>query len=284
MGSQIAMQAGLHDVDVWLVDVDEAQLQRATESNRHWLERRVMRGKLAEDDAARAAARVGTTSDLPAAARQASWAIEAVAEREEVKRSVFAQLDEHLPRDAGIATNSSNIVVSRIADATSRPELCCNMHFFHPVLVMDVCEVVRGPQTADATITRAVAWSRRIGRTPIVVQREIDGFIVNRVLGAASREAFTLLDQGVATVQDIDTAVRAGLNWPMGPFQLCDFSGLDVVLGVRRDRLQRDGHPGDDATVRILQRLVDAGRLGRKSGRGFYDYSSDPPSAVPLPG
>ncbi len=158
-----------------------------------------------------------------------------------MKREVFRRLDACLPPDAGIATNSSNIVVSRLADATPRPQLCCNMHFFHPVLVMDLCEVVRGPQTAEDTVQRALAWSRRMGRTPILVEREIDGFIVNRVLGAASREAFTLLAEGVASVADIDTATRAGLNWPMGPFQLADFSGLDVVLGVRRDRLQREG-------------------------------------------
>jgi 3-hydroxybutyryl-CoA dehydrogenase len=115
-----------------------------------------------------------------------------------------------------------------------------------------------------------------------VVQEEVDGFIVNRVLGAASGEAFSLLDEGVARVEDIDLAVRNGLGWPMGPFQLADFSGLDVVLGVRRDR-QRRGGGSDDATVRILQRLVDAGRLGRKSGSGFYDYSGDEPSPLPLP-
>ena len=283
MGSQIAMQAALNGVAVRLVDVDDAQLQRARESNRQWLHRRVSRGKLGADEAAAADERVTATTDLAAAARESAWAIEAVAEREDIKRQVFAQLDQHLPPHAGIATNSSNIVVSRLADATQRPELCCNMHFFHPVLVMDVCEVVRGPQTSDETVARAVAWSRRMGRTPIIVEREIDGFIVIRVLGAASREAFTLLDQDVASFEDIDVAVRTGLNWPMGPFQLCDFSGIDVVLGVRKDRLGRSGHPGDDATVRILQRLVDAGRLGRKNGRGFYDYGTDPPTPLPLP-
>ena len=112
-------------------------------------------------------------------------------------------------RDAGIATNSSNIVVSRLADATARPELCCNMHFFHPVLVMDLCEVVRGPQTSDETCARAVAWSRRMGRTPIVVEKEIDGFIVNRILGSASREAFSLLQGGVASARRTSTSRSA---------------------------------------------------------------------------
>ena len=284
MGAQIALQAALHGVHVTLVDVDPAQLRRATTSNRQWLERRVARGKLDQESAEAAADLVAESSDLSGAAATSAWAIEAVVEDEAAKRSVFAELDIHLPADAGIATNSSNIVVSRLADATQRPDLCCNMHFFHPVLVLDICEVVRGPQTSDETVRRAVEWSRRMGRTPIVVEREIDGFIVNRVLAAASREAFALLADGVASVEDIDTAARTGLNWPMGPFELADFSGLDVVLGVRRDRVQRDGEAADDATVRILEALVSAGRLGRKSGRGFYDYSADPPAPLPLPG
>ena len=283
MGAQIAMQAALHGIDVALVDVSPAQLQRATAGNRQWLERRVERGKLDAEHAEAAAERVEATSDLPAAAARSAWAIEAVVEKADVKRDVFAELDRALPAAAGIATNSSNIVVSRLADATKRPELCCNMHFFHPVLVMDLCEVVRGPQTADETVQRALDWSRRMGRTAIVVEREIDGFIVNRILGAASREAFTLLAEEVATVEDIDTATRTGLNWPMGPFELADFSGLDTVLGVRRDRMQREHEPGDEATVGILERLVAAGRLGRKAGRGFYDYSEDTPTPLPLP-
>ena len=283
MGAQIALQAALHGVEVSLVDVSSAQLQRATAGNRQWLERRVERSKLDSEHAEAALERVGTTSDLPAAAAGAAWAIEAVVEDESTKRAVFGELDGALPEGAGIATNSSNIVVSRLASATHRPELCCNMHFFHPVLVMDLCEVGRGPATSDQTVDRALAWARRLGRTAIVVEGELDGLIVNRILGAASREAFTLLAGEVATAEDIDTAVRTGLNWPMGPFELADFSGLDTVLGVRRDRMQREREPGDEATVEVLERLVAAGRLGRKSGRGFYDYATDPPTPLALP-
>jgi 3-hydroxybutyryl-CoA dehydrogenase len=283
MGAQIAQQAALHGIDVALVDVNPEVLERAMTSNRKWLDRRVEKGRLDRDEADAAARGVTAMTDLATAAAGSAWAIEAVVEVASVKREVFAALDADLPADAGIATNSSNIVVSRLADATRRPELCCNMHFFHPVLVMDLCEVVRGPQTSDETCDRAVAWSRRMGRTPIVVTQEIDGFIVNRILGSASREAFSLLQGGVASAEDIDVAVRKGLNWPMGPFQLADFSGLDTVLTIRRDRMERDHAPGDVATVAILERMVAAGRLGRKSGRGFYDYAVDPPAPLPLP-
>ncbi|MFN2581236.1 MAG: 3-hydroxyacyl-CoA dehydrogenase family protein [Candidatus Dormibacteria bacterium] len=283
LGAQIALQAALHGVDVSLVDVSDAQLQRATSGNRQWLERRVERGKLDAEQADAATHRLRTSSDMAEEAAHCAWAIEAVVEDADVKRRVFAELDEHLPVGAGIAINSSNIVVSRLADATKRPERCCNMHFFHPVLVMDLCEVVRGPQTSDETLQDALEWSRRMGRTAIVVEREIDGFIVNRILGAASREAFSLLVDDVAAFEDIDIAVRTGLNWPMGPFELSDFSGLDTVLGVRRDRMLREHQPGDEAAVSVLERLVAAGRLGRKSGRGFYDYAEDPPAPVALP-
>jgi 3-hydroxybutyryl-CoA dehydrogenase len=283
MGAQIAQQAALHGIDVSLVDVDAEHLQRAMASNRQHLDRRVEKGKLDRSEADAATNRVTATTDLASAASESAWAIEAVVELASVKREIFAALDAHLPARAGIATNSSNIVVSRLADATARPELCCNMHFFHPVLVMDLCEVVRGPETSDETCARAVAWSLRMGRTPIVVEKEIDGFIVNRILGAASREAFSLLKGGVASAEDIDTAVRKGLNWPMGPFQLADFSGLDTVLTIRRDRMERDRAPGDVATVAILERMVAAGRLGRKNGRGFYDYAVDPPAPLPPP-
>ena len=283
MGAQIAQQAALHGVEVRLVDVDAGQLDRAAAGNRKQLDRMVEKGTLDAASADAAHARVTRTTDLAAAAGEAGWAIEAIIEEVNAKRAAFAELDRHLPPEAGIASNSSNIVVSRLADATSRPERCCNMHFFHPVLRMDLCEIARGPQTSDDTIARAQAWCRRMERSAILVEREIDGFIVNRILGALSREAFTLLDTGVARAEDIDLAARAGLNWPMGPFQLADFSGLDVVLGVRRDRLMREGRAGDDSTVRILERMVAAGRLGRKSGTGFYDYSTNPPAPVPLP-
>ena len=283
MGSQIAQQAALNGVDVDLVDVSVEQLDRAVTQNRELLMRRVERGRLESQRAIEALARVNASTDLAAAAAGAGWAIEAIVEQVDAKRAAFAELDRHLPPSAGIATNSSNIVSSRLADATQRPDKVCNMHFFHPVLVMDVCEVVRGPHTSDGTAQQAMEWSRRIGRTPVLIEREIDGFVVNRILGAASREAFSLLTDGVAGVEDIDAAVRLGLNWPMGPFQLADFSGLDTVLNVRRDRWQQSGERGDKATVDLLERLVDAGRLGRKSGRGFYDWSTTPPAPLPLP-
>lgn len=283
MGAQIAQQAALHGVDVDLVDVSRDQLDRAVAQNRKLLDGRVAKGKLEAAAAEIALARVQAGDDLPAAAARCSWAIEAIVEQVDAKRAAFAELDRHLPAAAGIATNSSTIVSSRLASATRRPDRVCNMHFFHPVLVMDVCEVVRNPDTSDQTVRDAVAWCGRMQRTAVVIEKEIDGFVVNRILGAASREAFSLLTGGFATFEDIDTAVRAGLNWPMGPFLLADFSGLDTVLNVRRDRMSRGSTAGDVAAVELLEKLVAAGRVGRKAGRGFYDWSTTPPTPLPLP-
>jgi 3-hydroxybutyryl-CoA dehydrogenase len=283
MGAQIAQQAALGGIEVVLADSIHGQLDRAVAGNREILERRVAKGKLDSAVAEAALGRVTISDDLAAAAAGCEWAIEAIFEDLGAKRGAFTELDRHLPEAAGIASNSSNIVISRLADATTRPDRCCNMHFFHPVLVMELCEVARGPQTSDETMRRAVSWCRRMGRRPVVVEKEIDGFIVNRVLGAASQEAFSLLTDGIASVADIDTAARAGLNWPMGPFELVDFSGVDVVLGVRRDRRTRDGERGGEPTLRLLESMVAAGRLGRKAGRGFYDYSTKPPTPLPLP-
>jgi len=146
-----------------------------------------------------------------------------------------------------------------------------NMHFFFPVLVMDLVEIVRGPQTSDATVERAAALAREIGRTPVVLKREIDGFIVNRILHAATQEAYRLLDAGVASFEDIDTAVEKGLNWPMGPFRLGDFSGLDVTYNARLHMFKTT----DDERYRPspqLEAKVKAGKLGRKTGEGWYTY------------
>jgi 3-hydroxybutyryl-CoA dehydrogenase len=280
MGTQIALQAAIHGVDVNLFDIDDDSLDRARSEVGRLLEQQLQRGKFDKQTAGSALERIRFTRNLEQAAEDRDWAIEAVAERIEVKRTVFADLDKVLPPCAAIATNSSSIVSSRLADATSRPDRCLNMHFFHPVLVMDLCEIVVGPHTSSTTVEGAVAWARRIHRRPIVLSQEIDGFVVNRVLSAASCEAFNLLAQHVATPADIDIAVRHGLRWPLGPFELADLSGLDVVLEVRRSRYERDRDPANLPSIAVLEKLVGEGRLGRKTKAGFYDYSTKPPTPL----
>ena len=273
MGSQIATQAALHGIEVRLQDVSAEQLEKSMTANRGHIQRRVDKGRLTPADLEAALARVRTTTDLAEAVRDAEVVIEAVVEDLDVKRQVFSELDELAPPEAVLASNSSTMVISKLAGATGRPDRCANMHFFSPVLVMELCEVVMGPQTSEATAERCLALVREMGRTPVLVRKEIDGFIVNRILHAATQEAYRLLDGGVAEFQDIDTAVEKGLNWPMGPFRLGDFTGLDVTYNARLHIYRTTGDPNYKPSPRLREK-VEKGELGRKTGKGWYDYSS----------
>jgi 3-hydroxybutyryl-CoA dehydrogenase len=271
MGAQIAQQAALHGIDVMLQDQGEEQLQKAAASNRGHVLRRVDKGKLSADDAKSALARVQMTTDLAEAASEADFVIEAVFEDLDIKRAIFAELDRLAPERAVLASNSSTIGISKIAGDSTLPERCVNMHFFYPVLVMDLVEVVRGPATSDDTVDRALAMARRMGRTPVLINKEIDGFIVNRILHAATQEAYRLLDAGVADFEDIDIAVEKGLNWPMGPFRLGDFSGLDVTYNARLHMFKTTGDERYRPSPQ-LEAKVKSGKLGRKTGEGWYRY------------
>lgn len=271
MGAQIAQQAALHGMEVRLQDVNGEQLTRGAESNRSLLQRRVEKGRMTADEMEAALTRVHETTELTEAVADADIVIEAVVERLEAKLRVFAELGRLAPAHAILASNSSTMGISKLAPASGRPDRCCNMHFFYPPLVMELVEVVRGPETSDATVERAMAFARAMGRTPVLLHKEIDGFIVNRILHMASQEAYRLLDSGVASFEDIDTAVEKGLNWPMGPFRLGDFSGLDVTYSARLHMYQTTGDERYRPSPQ-LEAKVKAGNLGRKTGRGWYDY------------
>ncbi|MGH7911167.1 MAG: 3-hydroxyacyl-CoA dehydrogenase family protein [Candidatus Dormibacteraceae bacterium] len=275
MGAQIAQQAALHGIEVALQDTAPEQLSRAVDSNRARLERRVERGRIPGDVAEAALARVRTTTSLEEAAEGASLAVEAIVEQLEPKRLVFAELGRLLPEAAILASNSSTMTPSQLAGASGRPDRVLGLHFFYPPLVMELVEVVRGPQTSDRTVERATAFVEAIGRTPVVLQKEIGGFIVNRILHMASQEAYRLLDQDVASFEDIDTAVEKGLRWPLGPFRLGDLSGLDVTYAARRHMFEQTG----DERYRPSEKLrakVEKGQLGRKTGQGWYTYEQRP--------
>jgi 3-hydroxybutyryl-CoA dehydrogenase len=271
MGAQIAQQAALHGIEVVLQDKDAEQLRKAKESNQGHMQRRVDKGRLTQRDAEIAIERVRVTTDLEGAARDADFVIEAVFEDLEVKRAIFAELDRIASPQAVLASNSSTIVISKVADVTTHPSRCLNMHFFYPVLVMDLVEVVRGPQTSDETVDKAMELARAMDRRPVLLQKEIDGFIVNRILHAATQEAYRLLDAGVASFEDIDVAVEKGLNWPMGPFRLGDFSGLDVTYNARLHMYRVTGDERYRPSPQ-LEAKVKAGKLGRKTREGWYRY------------
>ncbi len=273
MGSQIALQTALSGRhEVYLVDAAQEQLDRARAQNEKLVARGVEKGRYSEEAGAGALEAISLGTDLEAAAHAADLVIEAVFEDFAVKSDIFVRADAAAPAHTILASNSSSIVISRLAAVTGRPDRCCNLHFFHPVTVMPLCEVVQGPETSDETIAAAMEFVRGIDRVPVHIRREVHGFIVNRILVEAIEEALRLLEGGYATFQDIDIAVRKGLNWRMGPFELLDFSGIDVFYGMFEDRHRLGEGPEPS---RILREKVERGELGRKTGRGFYDYSEE---------
>ncbi len=271
MGSQIAMVGALAGLSVALVDVSEEMLAKARAGLHEQMDKRVAKGRLTAEAVEAAFERLQLTNDLEAAAKHADYVIEAIVEKLDVKRALFAQLDGIAPEHAIFATNSSTIVSSKLASATKRPEKVCNMHFFNPALVMQLVEVVRHEQTSDETIERTVELTKRMGKTPVRLNREISGFVVNRILGAIMDEAVDLYEQGIASFEDIDKAVTLGLNHPIGPFALMDLTGIDVNYFVRMQRYQETGDPADAPKQSIAEKF-ERGELGRKTGRGWYTY------------
>ncbi|MBI4561597.1 MAG: 3-hydroxyacyl-CoA dehydrogenase family protein, partial [Candidatus Rokubacteria bacterium] len=280
MGSQIAMQSALHGFQVTLNDLSMEILEKAMKSNRGHLERRLAKGQLTKDALETALARVRLEPDLEKAAREADFVIEAIIERLPPKRECFAKLDRLCPPHAILASNSSTLMISQIADATGRPAQCANMHWFYPPLVMRLVEVVKGKETSEETAQLVAAVTRKVGREPVVLRKELPGFLVNRILRALGREAYYLLEEGVASFADIDRGVELGLNHPMGPFKLADFSGLDIGYHARLETYELTRDP-KDLPPKALEARVKRGDLGRKTGKGFYDWSKEPPAPTP---
>lgn len=271
MGRQIALNTALHGIETALTDVNGTVLEAGRKFNEGWLDERVAKGKLTEGKAAEARQRSRCEPDVDAAARGCDLAIEAIVEDLQVKREMFARLDRAAPPGAILATNSSTIVSSKLADATRRAPLVANLHYFNPALVMELVEVVQGPHTSTETAQSLLEFCRRTGKTPILLRKEIYGFVANRLLYAIRREALSLLEQGVATVEEIDLAAEKALRHPMGPFRLQDFTGLDVSHGASTSRFRETGDPADKPHP-LLEEKVRRGELGRKTGKGWYDY------------
>jgi 3-hydroxybutyryl-CoA dehydrogenase len=277
MGAQIAMQSALHGYQVTLNDLTFSLLDQAMKKNREHLERRASKGQMTREEMTAALDRVRLEADLASAARDADFVIEAIIERLEPKRECFAKLDRFCPPHAILATNSSTLGNSLLAPATRRPDKCVNMHFFYPPLVMKLVEIVQGERTSEETVEIARRVTKRIGREPVVLRKELPGFLVNRILRAVQNEAYFLLENGVASFPDIDKAVELGLNWPLGPFRLSDLTGLDIGYNARMEVYEKTKDPKDLPPLALRVR-VERGDKGRKTGKGFYDYSKEPPS------
>jgi 3-hydroxybutyryl-CoA dehydrogenase len=271
MGHQIALAAALAGYNVKCTDINQEILQKAENFADTYLPQRVAKGKLSEEDAKAARARISFTGDLAEAAKDADLVIEAVIEKLDLKRKIFADLDRICPEHAILATNSSYIVSSKIADVTKRPEKVCNMHFFNPALVMKLVEVVKGPHVSDETVEAVVDVCKKMGKIPVVLKKEIYGFLVNRIVSAIKNEALYIYDMGVATPEDIDTAVVHALGHPMGPFRLLDLTGIDLSYYISMERYQETGDPKYKPSPIIVEKFIKK-EWGRKTGKGFYDY------------
>jgi 3-hydroxybutyryl-CoA dehydrogenase len=274
MGSQIAMLSALAGYRATAYDIDIAALDRAAHELRARLARDVAKGRRTQPDVDAAFGRLTLSTDLDAAAAAADFVIEAAVEKLDVKRQLFARLDALAPAHTILATNSSAIVSSQLADATARPDRVANMHFFNPALVMRCVEVVGGPVTSGATLETTTELSRRLGKDPVVLRKEIPGFVANRILGAVRDEALFLLEDGVASVAAIDTACRTALGYPMGPFELMDLTGIDIGYHAKIARHAVSNDPRD-LSSRTVTALVQRGELGRKTGQGFYTYDDE---------
>lgn len=271
VGSQLAYQCALSGLEVRMYSRRPETLEKAVANAERLLKRRVEKGTLDEKECQLALGRVHPTIELEEALADAQVVVEAVAEDLSTKHGVWKQMDELAPPEAILASTSSTIGVSHLAHVTTRPEKCLNAHFFNPVLLMDLCEVVRGPKTSDETFETVMEFCRQVGRHPVPINHESYGFIVNRVVFTAIREGLRLLDEGAAEKDDIDDACKRGLNWPMGPIALADFIGLDVIHDAWHLALEETGDPLWKPTPE-LEAHVKAGELGNKTGRGFYSH------------
>ncbi len=274
MGSQIALVCALAGLPTKLYDVNDAAIEKATTSLQAWLERSVRKGRLTTAERDAAWARLQFDQDLASAVADADLVIEAVVEKLEVKRSLLEELGRLTVPEALLSSNTSSFVPSRLADATGRPAQFANLHFFNPALVMACVEVVRGPETADATVAAMMDFTKRIGKSPVLLEKEIPGFIANRILNAVRDEAIYLLENGYASVSSIDTACRTALGYPMGPFELMDLTGIDIGYYTKLGRFAETGDPTDKPSATVTA-LVERGDLGRKTGRGFYAYDGE---------
>jgi 3-hydroxybutyryl-CoA dehydrogenase len=270
MGSGIAQVAAQAGWQVTLRDLDDAAVQRGLGAIHGSLRKFADKGTIAASDVEAALARITPTTDLEAAA-DADLVVEAVFERLEVKHEVFRELDRICRPDAVLATNTSAIPVTQIAAVTKRPESVVGTHFFSPVPLMKLCELVRGYKTSDATLATARAFAEEVGKTCVVVNRDIAGFVTTRLIAAFVVEAVKLVESGVVSPEDLDTACKLGFGHAMGPLATTDLTGVDVLLHASRN-IYTDTGDAKFFPPELLQRMVTAGDLGRKTGRGFYQY------------
>ncbi|TFG28528.1 3-hydroxybutyryl-CoA dehydrogenase [Candidatus Thorarchaeota archaeon] len=278
MGNGIAHVCAQAGYEVNMRDIEQKFVDNGIATIKKNLDRGVSKGKMTQEDADAILGRINGIIDLKAAVKDVDLVIEAIPEVVKLKLDTWKEVDEAAPSHAILASNTSSISITQMASVTKRPDKFIGMHFFNPVPVMGLVEIIKGQATDDTTVKVIEEVSHKVGKKTVLVN-EAPGFAVNRLLVPAINEAIFAIQEGVAAVEDMDLAIKLGLNWPMGPLTLADFVGLDTLLYIS-DYFVEEFKDSKYRAPALLRKMVRAGWIGRKSGKGFYDYSSDEPKPM----
>lgn len=272
MGNGIAQLAAQIGCDVILRDIKDEFVERGMKNIDKFLSRSVEKGKLEADEKDAILGRIKGTTDM-SQLEDVDFVIEAVIEDLDLKKSVFKELDELCRPEVILATNTSSMSLTEIASATNRPDKVCGMHFFNPAPLMRLVEVIRGFSTSDEAVAITTDLAKKMGKITVEVKKDSPGFIVNRIMIPHMLEAIKIVEEGIASMEDVDTAVKNGLNYPMGPFELMDLTGIDVCYFVAEYFYKELNKESKWVSPNLLKTMIRANKLGRKTGAGWYDYS-----------
>jgi 3-hydroxybutyryl-CoA dehydrogenase len=271
MGNGIAQVCAQAGYTVIMRDIADEFVQRGLKTIEGFLSKSVEKGKTTEDDKKKTLDRITGTTKV-ADLKDVDFAIEAVLEDLELKKQVFQEMDNLTRPEVILATNTSSMSITEIGAATKRPDKVVGMHFFNPVPMMKLVEVIKGMDTSDETVTVTRDLSEKLGKMPVIVKKDVPGFIVNRLMIIQVMEAIRLYEEGIASIEDIDTSVKGGLNHPMGPFELMDLTGLDINYHVNEYFHRELNQELKHVTPITLKNMIRAGKLGRKTKEGWYKY------------
>ncbi len=271
MGNGIAQLAAVIGCDVIMRDINDDFVERGIKNIDNFLSKSVEKGKLQADEKVSIIGRIKGTTDV-SDLKDVDFVIEAVLEDLDLKKNVFQELDELCRPEVVLSSNTSSMSITEIAAATKRPDKVCGVHFFNPAPLMKLVEIIRGYETSDETVATATDIAKKMGKVTVEIKKDTPGFIVNRVMIPHFIEAIKIVEEGIASIEDVDTAVKNGLNYPMGPFELMDLTGIDIAYFVMEYFYKELNKESKWSSPGLLKSIIRAGKLGRKTGAGWYEY------------